>query len=120
MSQTWVIKDTAPVDEASRVLPKINASFTTSNGLEFGEAIEVVTEGSVCSLLYYLIQLGIKFTVIAADMDLSTETEFFWSSKSRKTLVFDTDPTGALLSWLQKNADKQDPPHDEISGYSYY
>ena len=104
MSQTWVIKDTAPVDEASRVLPKINASFTTANGLEFGEAIEVVTDGSVCSLLYYLIQLGIKVTVAAADMDLSTETEFFWSSKSRKTLVFDTDPTGALLSWLQKNA----------------
>ena len=105
MSQTWVIKDTAPVDEASRVLPKINASFTTANGLEFGEAIEVVTEGNVCSLLYYLSQLGIKVTTTAADMDLSTETEFFWSSENRKTLVFDTAPTGELLAWLQKNAD---------------
>lgn len=107
MSETWVIKDTAPVDEASRVLPKINVSFTTANGLEFGKALEVVTEGSICSLLYYLLQSGTKFTITAADMDFSAETAFVFGEETRKTLVFDTAPTGELLAWLQKNADKQ-------------
>lgn len=108
MSETWVIKDNAPVDEASRVLPKINVSFTTDNGLEFGEAIEVVTEGSICSLLYYVIQQGTPFTITAADVDFSAETAFVFGLKTRKTLVFDTTATGELLAWLQKNADFQD------------
>lgn len=110
MSQTWVIKDTAPVDEASRVLPKINISFTTANDIEFGKAIEVVTEGSICSLLYYLVQSGSEYAITAADMDFSTETAFVWSEERRKTLVFDTTPTGELLAWLQKNAEKQSNP----------
>ena len=108
MSETWVIKDNAPVDEASLVLPKINVSFTTADGLEFCEAIEVVTEDSICSLLYYVFQYGTHSTIIAADMDLSAETAFVFGSKTRKTLVFDIAPTGELLAWLQKNADMQD------------
>ena len=114
MSETWVIRDNAPVDEASRVLPKINVSFTTDNGLEFGEAIEVVTEGSICSLLYYVIYFGIKDTITAADVDFSAETAFVFGLETRKTLVFDTAPTGALLAWLTKNAEKQTVQHENF------
>ena len=103
MSETWIIKDTAPVDEASRVLPQINVSFT-SNGL-ICEAIEVAVEGNICELRYYDITYGQRYMVIVADIDLSAgETTFFWTDKAYRTLVFDTAPTGALLSWLQKNA----------------
>ena len=103
MSETWIIKDTAPVDEASRVLPQINVSFT-SNGL-ICAAIEVAVEGNICELRYYDITYGQRYMVIVADIDLSAgETTFFWTDKAYRTLVFDTAPTGALLSWLQKNA----------------
>lgn len=103
MSEIWIIKDTAPVDEASRVLPTINVSFT-SNGL-ICEAIEVAVEDNVCELRYYDITYGQRDMVVVADIDLSAgETTFFWTDKAYRTLVFDTAPTGELLAWLQKNA----------------
>ena len=103
MSETWIIKDTAPVDEASRVLPTINVSFT-SNGL-ICEAIEVAVKDNICELRYYDITYGQRYMVVVADIDLSAgETTFFWTDKAYRTLVFDTAPTGELLAWLQKNA----------------
>lgn len=111
MNQTWVIKDTAPVDVASRVLPQINVSFT-SNGL-ICEAIEVAVEGNICELRYYETSYGQRYMVVVADIDLSAgETTFFWTDKAYRTLVFDTAPTGALLSWLQKNAILKTPGQD--------
>ena len=103
MSEIWIIKDAAPVDEASRVLPTINVSFT-SNGL-ICEAIEVAVEDNICELRYYDITHGHRYMVVVADIDLSAgETTFFWTDKAYRTLVFDTAPTGELLAWLQKNA----------------
>lgn len=103
MSEIWIIKDAAPVDEASRVLPTINVSFT-SNGL-ICEAIEVAVEDNICELRYYDITYGQRYMVVVADIDLSAgETTFFWTDKAYRTLVFDTAPTGELLAWLQKNA----------------
>ena len=103
MSEIWIIKDAAPVDEASRVLPTINVSFT-SNGL-ICEAIEVAVEDNICELRYYDITHGQRYMVVVADIDLSAgETTFFWTDKAYRTLVFDTAPTGELLAWLQKNA----------------
>ena len=101
MSQTWVIKDTAPVDEDSYVLNKVDISFT-SGGEKFS-SIEIYSDDVVLSLLY---RGDNHTTQYPAAMDLSMgETQFYWNAPAYKTLVFDTAPTGELLAWLQKNAD---------------
>ena len=95
MSQTWVIKDTAPVDAASRELSAQQCSFT-SNGQKFS-SISIV-ESAVYVLVYD------DFEVAVAEVGLGSY-EFDWSgNEAYKTLIFDTAPTGELLAWLQKNA----------------
>ena len=42
-----------------------------------------------------------------AQFVLGASTAFEWYSEAYKTLVFDTPPTGDLLTWLQANATKQ-------------
>ena len=44
---------------------------------------------------------------IVAQFDLGASPAFEWHSEAYKTLVFDTPPTGDLLTWLQANATKQ-------------
>ena len=96
MSQTWIIKDTAPVDEASLTLATTNISFTTNN--EKATSIGIVQDVSIVMLIYG----GID---VAAQFDLGASASFEWYNEAYKTLEFDTAPTGELLAWLQKNAD---------------
>ena len=101
MSQTWVIKDTAPVDAASRELSAQQCSFT-SNEQEFSSISIVESEAAAVYVLTYD-----NFEVAGAEVGLGSY-EFNWSgNEAYKTLIFDTAPTGELLAWLQKNADKQ-------------
>lgn len=99
MSETWVIKDNAPVDEASRTLATTNIPFTTNNqkgtsiGVDFSTNSVILIYGGIGEVAGY---------------DPGTDQAFFWNDENDKTLVFDTAPTGELLAWLQKNADKQD------------
>ena len=95
MSQTWVIKDTAPVDEASLTLATTNISFTTNN--EKATSIGIVQDGSIVMLIYGGIDVVSQF-------DLGASPSFEWYNEAYKTLEFDTAPTGELLAWLQKNA----------------
>ena len=102
MSQTWVIKDTAPVDEDSYILNKVDIAFT-SGGEKF-VGIEMYDEGITYIALRYYRSNG---TVIEpANMNYG-ETQYYWppSDEKYKTLEFDTAPTGELPAWLQKNAD---------------
>ena len=98
MSQTWVIKDTAPVDEASLTLETTNISFTTNN--EKATSIGIVQDGSIVMLIYGGISGG-------AQLVLGASPSFEWDNEAYRTLEFDTAPTGELLAWLQKNANKQ-------------
>ena len=98
MSQTWVIKDTAPVDEAPLTLATTNISFTTNN--KKATSIGIVQDGSIVMLIYG----GIGGV---AQLDLGASSSFEWYNEAYRTLEFDTAPTGELLAWLQKNADKQ-------------
>ena len=99
MSQTWVIKDTAPVDAASRELSAQQCSFT-SNERKFSSISIIDPEGAAVYVLRYD-----DFEVAAAEVGLGSY-EFDWSgNEAYKTLEFDTAPTGELLAWLQKNAD---------------
>ena len=100
MSQTWIIKDTAPVDEDSYVLSRKDTAFT-SGGEKFS-SIEIYTDAVVVFLFY---RRDNHTTEQPAAMDLSMgETQFYWNAPVYKTLEFDTAPTGELLAWLQKNA----------------
>ena len=101
MSQTWVIKDTAPVDVASRELSAQQCSFT-SNGSKFN-SISIVEAPEVA---IYILTYD-NFEVAGADVGLGS-SNFDWSgNEAYKKLEFDTAPTGELLAWLQKNADEQ-------------
>lgn len=101
MSQTWVIKDTAPVDEASITLATTFISFTTNN--QKATSIGLDPNGSVIRVIYG----GIGDI---AGCGYGIGPAFVWTNEAYKTLEFDTAPTGELLAWLQKNADKQSEP----------
>ena len=98
MSQTWIIKNNAPVDDASLTLATTNISFTTNN--EKATSIGIVQDESIVMLIYGGISGG-------AQLYLGASASFEWYNEAYKTLEFDTAPTGELLAWLQKNADKQ-------------
>lgn len=99
MSQTWTIKDTAPVDGASRELSAQQCSFT-SNEQEFSSISIIDPETAAVYVLTYD-----NFEVATAEVGLGSY-KFDWSgNEAYKTLEFDTAPTGELLAWLQKNAD---------------
>lgn len=98
MAETWVIKDDAPVDEASLTLATTNISFTTNN--QKATSIGIANDDVALILLYG----GIG---AVAEFHLDTSNSFEWYNAAYKTLEFDTAPTGELLVWLTKNADKQ-------------
>lgn len=100
MSETWVIKDNAPVDEASLTLATTNISFTTNN--QKATSIGIEHDGSIVMLIYGGVVDG------GAEFDLSVTSSFEWYNEAYRTLEFDTATTGELLAWLQKNADMQD------------
>ena len=95
MSQTWVIKYTAPVDKASLILATTNISFTTNN--QKATSIGIDDQGVV----YVLVYGGIGDVAGHAP---GLDPVFVWDNEAYKTLEFDTAPTGELLAWLQKNA----------------
>lgn len=99
MSQIWIIKNNAPVDAASYSLETTNISFTTNKQKATSFGI-VKTPDIVFEVTYGGIGVIGRFDPI-------TMTSFTWDNEAYKTLEFDTAPTGELLAWLQKNADKQ-------------
>ena len=104
MSQTWIIKDNAPVDAASRELSAQQCSFT-SNGSKFSSISIIDVDGGIVYVLCYD-----NFEVAGVEVGLGSY-KFDWSgNEAYKTLEFDTAPTGELLAWLQKNADEQSDP----------
>ena len=103
MSQTWIIKDTAPVDEASWPL-SVDIAFTSHGNYYTGIEIGSFPTGNF--LRYTISEGGV--------IDIASFTDgspFVWYDDAYKTLEFDTAPTGDLLTWLQKNADKSDPEY---------
>ena len=98
MSQTWTIKDTAPVDAASRTLNQTNILFTSDT--KRGTYISIYDPSGAGVVLEY----GNIGEVAGMDMG-SGDAAFIWDNDAYKTLKFDTAPTGELLAWLQKNAD---------------
>lgn len=101
--ETWVIKDNAPVDENSYELAKTNISFASA-GAKFA-AIQVDSDDVVIWLNYYT-PVNKIINVGSFEPGMG-EDKFTWQNNAYKKLIFDTPPTGALLTWLQSNATKQ-------------
>ena len=104
VTETWVIKNNAPIDENSYTLTKADISFT-SGGEKF-VGIEIYDDGTAALFLTYYRNDNTTKQPAALDYSLG-ETQFYWNAPAYKTLVFDTPPTGDLLTWLQANATKQ-------------
>lgn len=84
MAETWVLN-------ATITLPPVefNAAFT-SNGTKF------TSIGVLRAMLYY-----------GGAENIKVYTNGSWTSSFYRTLVFDSSPTGNLLTWLQANGVKQ-------------
>lgn len=90
MAETWVLNATITVSSHT-----FSAAFT-SNGTEFSAIYMTSTA------LYYR---GTK--------NIKVYTNWTWTNSAYRTLVFDTSPTGDLLTWLQANGVKQSDPEPE-------
>lgn len=102
MSQTWTIKDTAPVDRTTSLRLVSNISFT-SNNEQFSKIMVANNGEDIVMMGYYKID-GTAISVASVWYNLG-DTAFKWDNNAYKTIIFDTAPTGELLAWLQKNAD---------------
>ena len=99
VTETWVIKDNAPVGVASQTLATTNIPFTTNS--QKATSIGIMLDGQ----FYVLVYGGIG--EVAGFDPVTSWYGFEWDNEAYKTLVFDTPPTGDLLTWLQANATKQ-------------
>lgn len=102
MSQTWVIKDTAPVDRTTSLNFASDISFTSNN--EQFSKILIANNGEDTVMMGYWKTDGTAVSVASVWYNTG-ETAFKWNNNAYKTIIFDTAPSGDLLSWLQKNAD---------------
>ena len=106
MSQTWIVRDTAPVDDMT--FEATSLSFTSAGKDFYRLKCEKTTSG-----IRYRISLFGQYTGGGATMAM---TGYYtskdpvpafqtWTNEGYKTMVFNDPPTGDLLTWLQKNAD---------------
>lgn len=92
MAETWVLNATVTLPSS-----KLSGIFTSTGHSYLGIAGED-------NQLYY----------IAGSSPKSVYNRFAgWTHDSYRTLVFDTAPTGAMLTWLQANGVKQSDPEPE-------
>lgn len=97
-TETWVIKDTAPVSEDYYILSKQTIPFT-SNGKTF-IGLELETDGYVINLFYYGTVSSLN-KLVATFVPPEGETSLRWSGEDSvyKTITFNESPTGDLLGF---------------------
>ncbi len=89
MAETWVLNSTITGNG------KFTADFT-SNGKSFSS---IAVSSSITS---YVEKMGGNVIVYT--------NRSGWNNEAYRTIVFDTSPTGNLLTWLQANGTKQGEP----------
>lgn len=115
MSQTWIIKDTAPDISTLHLAPEngddeyiiYSASFE-SNGEVFSSLkfrYKRLAKSHTLRLYYndILVTKVLPYNIKGS----YTGRQLEFQNEAYRTLKFDTAPTGDLLTWLQKNAYKQ-------------
>lgn len=98
MAETWVLNATISFPSSS-----LSGTFTSN-----GKSFTGIRRGWSSST--YL-----SYTSFAGGMTDSTQVyeNGSWINDAYRTLVFDTAPTGAMLTWLQANGQKQSEPEPE-------
>lgn len=98
MAETWVLNATVTLPSSS-----LSGTFT-SNGKSF---TGIKSAGSSNKYLSYTLFAG----------GITSYTKVYqngrWINDAYRTLVFDTAPTGDMLTWLQANGQKQSEPEPE-------
>lgn len=98
-TETWVIKDFAPTTRSSTALATINISFTTNNlkatsfGIAYSNSTSIITYGNIGQVASY---------------KTGNDDAYVWTNNAYRTIILDEPATGTLLTWLQKNAVKQE------------
>lgn len=98
-TETWVIKDFAPTTRSSTALATINISFTTNNlkatsfGIAYSNSTFIITYGGIGQV---------------ASFNERNDNAYVWTNNAYRTIILDEPATGTLLTWLQKNAVKQE------------
>ena len=113
MSQTWVIRDNAPVGIYGIHLTDVNF---TSNGQNFTridtlfmnsyDAVTKITTTSY-TLRYYTSessQISVTSSPIITENNVPTGNVWEFTNEAYRTITFETPPTGDLLLWLLNNA----------------
>lgn len=98
MAETWVLNATVTLPSSS-----LSGTFT-SNGKSF---TGIKSAGSSNKYLSYTLFAGgiTRYTKVYQNGR--------WINDAYRTLVFDTAPTGDMLTWLQANGQKQSEPEPE-------
>lgn len=102
MAETWVLNQSVTLPSSSSTYINVEINFT-SNGTTF-----------------------VYFRISRSTIYYCTSTELFsgyvtvydqtngWTNEAYRTVVFDTAPTGDLLTWLQANGTKQAEPEPTV------
>lgn len=102
MAETWVLNATISFPSSA-----LNGAFT-SNGTSFtGIATRYSGSGISREVLVYNASTGPAHNSTIVFRNES------WVNEAYRTLVFDSSPTGNLLTWLQANGVKQSDPEPE-------
>ena len=97
---TWVLNKNPNLSSGLN----INVSFT-SNGTQFSAIFSTYNEYG--GYAYRLKYNRPQSTAIQAYYYIATSGQFGWTDESYRTITFDEEPTGDLLTWLQANATPQ-------------
>lgn len=96
--QTWILKEN-PVKNAG--MSELVAF--ESNSLKFKQ-IEARSENGYFNLIYYYAEKSENITVYSYDEVFEIGS---WGAQDYRTITFEEEPTGDLLTWLQANAVQQ-------------
>ena len=96
--QTWILKE-KPVKNAG--MSELVAF--ESNSLKFKQ-IEARSENEYFNLIYYYAEKSENITAYSYDEVFESGE---WRDQAYRTIIFDEEPTGDLLTWLQANATPQ-------------
>lgn len=100
MAQTWMLNKDMPFS-SSVILPATQVNFI-SNGVSYSTIQASLDTGAPSIQIIYS-----KRGIGVVPYQKTTSGGSAWTDEGYRTITFQTNPTGDLLTWLQKNATQQ-------------
>ena len=109
IGETWVISNKAPVDDTiGYYYNNCKSNGKSYKGIALIEGASLVDSEGIehknIGLRYMILNWNDGDTIGYAIPDLGQKFNF--KNEAQRIITFETAPTGDLLTWLQKNADK--------------